>query len=452
MKKSVFICNECGFESPKWNGKCPECGAWNSFEETAAPEKTKSSTLTKKSVSAGDTVKLRDVDMTAEIRYKTGLSELDRVLGGGLVKGSAVLLGGEPGIGKSTLLLQICEYLCAERTVLYISGEESLRQIKLRAERLGVKSDNLRLQAACDAETIVATIEITRPDIVIIDSIQTMRIDSITSGAGSITQVRECANLFLHTAKSLEIPFFIVGHVNKDGGIAGPKVMEHIVDTVLLFEGERHYSYRILRAVKNRFGSTNEIGVFDMTGEGLVAVDNPSAMLLDGRPRGISGCAVAAILEGSRPILAEVQALVNKTGTAYPVRVASGLPGQRVAVLLAVLEKRAGMYISKLDVFINVVGGLRPDEPALDLPVSLSLYSAVFDKPVDAETAAFGEVGLGGELRSVQSAERRIKEAERLGFRRIIIPKSCAKNLNQKKFDIEICAVNNLRQAFDLIN
>jgi DNA repair protein RadA/Sms len=452
MKKSVFVCNECGAQTPKWNGKCPECGAWNSFVETALPEKAKGGSVKKSTASAADTIKLSDVDMTSEIRYKTGLSELDRVLGGGLVKGSAVLLGGEPGIGKSTLLLQICEYLCAENDVLYISGEESLRQIKLRAERLGVKSDNLRLQSACDAEAIAATIEINRPDIVIIDSIQTMRIDGLTSGAGSITQVRECANLFLHTAKNLEIPFFIVGHVNKDGGIAGPKVMEHIVDTVLLFEGERHYSYRILRAVKNRFGSTNEIGVFDMTGEGLIAVDNPSAMLLDGRPRGISGCAVAAILEGSRPILAEVQALVNKTGTAYPVRVASGLPGQRVAVLLAVLEKRVGMFISKLDVFINVVGGLRPDEPALDLPVSLALYSAVFDKPVDAETAAFGEVGLGGELRSAGSAERRIKEAERLGCKRIIIPKSNVKNLNLSKFDIEICAVSNLRQAFEIIN
>jgi DNA repair protein RadA/Sms len=451
MKKSVFVCNECGFITPKWNGKCPDCGAWNSFEETAPPEKQKSGGSLKKSTPPAATVRLSEVDMTSEIRYKTGLSELDRVLGGGLVKGSAVLLGGEPGIGKSTLLLQICEFLCGERTVLYISGEESLRQIKLRAERLGVKSGNLSLMSACDAETIVSTIMNTRPDIVIIDSIQTMKIDGISSGAGSISQVRECANLFLHTAKDLEIPFFIVGHVNKDGGIAGPKVMEHIVDTVLLFEGEKHYSYRILRAVKNRFGSTNEIGVFDMTGEGLRAVDNPSAMLLDGRPRSISGCAVAAVLEGSRPILAEVQALVNKTGTAYPQRVASGLPIQRTAVLLAVLEKRAGMFMSKLDVFINVVGGLRPDEPALDLPVALALYSAVFDKPVDPETAAFGEVGLGGELRSVQNAERRIKEAERLGFRRIIIPKTNIKNLNQKNFDIEICAVPDLRRAFELI-
>jgi DNA repair protein RadA/Sms len=452
MKKSVFICNECGYESPKWNGKCPECGAWNSFEETALPEKSKSGAVKKSSAAAAETVRLSEVDMTAEIRYKTGLSELDRVLGGGLVKGSAVLLGGEPGIGKSTLLLQICEYLCENGTVLYISGEESLRQIKLRAERLGVHSENLRLQSACDAEAIVATIETLRPDIVIIDSIQTMRLENISSGAGSITQVRECANLFLHTAKNLEIPFFIVGHVNKDGGIAGPKVMEHIVDTVLLFEGERHYSYRILRAVKNRFGSTNEIGVFDMTGEGLTAVDNPSAMLLDGRPRGISGCAVAAVLEGSRPILAEVQALVNKTGTTYPARVANGLPGQRTAVLLAVLEKRAGIFMSKLDVFVNVVGGLRPDEPALDLPVSLALYSAVTDKPIDAQTAAFGEVGLGGELRSVQSAERRIKEAERLGFRRIIVPKTNMKNLNTKKLNIEICAAQNLREAFEIVS
>jgi DNA repair protein RadA/Sms len=453
LKKSIFICRECGFETPKWNGKCPECGEWNTFEEAEAPAKPLKSAKTAVfgGKSAGTTVALSDVDMKSEIRYKTGLSELDRVLGGGLVKGSAVLLGGEPGIGKSTLLLQICQFLCAERTVLYISGEESLRQIKLRADRLGVTAANLRLMSANDAETVVSSIAANRPDIVIIDSVQTMRIESINSGAGSITQVRECANFFLRTAKDFEIPFFLVGHVNKDGGIAGPKVMEHIVDTVLLFEGEKHYYYLILRAVKNRFGSTNEIGVFDMTGEGIRAVDNPSAMLLDGRPRGISGCAVAAVLEGSRPILAEVQALVNKTGTAYPQRVASGLPFQRTAVLLAVLEKRAGMFMSKLDVFINVVGGLRPDEPALDLPVALALYSAVFDKPVDPETAAFGEVGLGGELRSVQNAERRISEAERLGFRRIIIPKTNLKNLNQKNFDIEICAVQNLRQAFEII-
>jgi DNA repair protein RadA/Sms len=453
VKKSIYICRECGFETPKWNGKCPECGEWNTFEEAEAPAKPSKSGKTSGAAakSAGAVVKLSDVDITSEIRYSTGLSELDRVLGGGLVKGSAVLLGGEPGIGKSTILLQICEYLCAERSVLYISGEESLRQIKLRADRLGVHSPNLRLMSENDAETIVSTIAAIRPDIAIIDSIQTMRIESISSGAGSITQVRECANLFLHTAKNFEIPFFLVGHVNKDGGIAGPKVMEHIVDTVLLFEGEKHYSYRILRAAKNRYGSTNEIGVFDMTNEGLRAVDNPSAMLLDGRARGISGCVVAAVLEGSRPILAEVQALVNKTNAAFPQRVASGLPFQRTAVLLAVLEKRAGMFMSKLDVFINVVGGLRPDEPALDLPVALALYSAVFDIPVDDKTAAFGEIGLGGELRSVQNAERRIKEAERLGFERIIIPKSNLKNLSPQKSQIEILAVSNIKQAFDII-
>jgi DNA repair protein RadA/Sms len=454
VKKSIFICRECGFETPKWNGKCPECGEWNTFEEAEAPAKsakTAKSFAGNAAKAAGSVVSLADVDMKSEIRYETGLSELDRVLGGGLVKGSAVLICGEPGIGKSTLLLQICEFLCAAKTVLYISGEESLRQIKLRADRLGVKSGNLRLMSENDAETVVATVAALRPDIVIIDSIQTMKIESISSGAGSITQVRECANLFLHTAKDYEIPFFLVGHVNKDGGIAGPKVTEHIVDTVLLFEGEKHYSYRILRAAKNRFGSTNEIGVFDMTGEGLRAVDNPSAMLLDGRARGISGCVAAAILEGSRPILAEVQALVNKTNAAYPQRVANGLPFQRTAVLLAVLEKRAGIFMSKLDVFINVVGGLRPDEPALDLPVALCLYSAVVDCPIDDKTAAFGEIGLGGELRSVQNAERRIKEAERLGFERIIIPKSNMKNLNPQKSGIEILAVSNIKQAFELI-
>lgn len=450
--KSVYVCRECGFESPKWNGKCPNCGSWNSLEETEIIPKTKA-TIGVSAKSAGNDlsekiVSLADADTSLnEVRYKTGLGELDRVLGGGLVKGSLVLLGGEPGIGKSTLLLQICEFLGSSHTILYVSGEESIRQIKLRAQRLGVMSENLYLLAESDAVSICETVSINKPDIVIIDSIQTMSIREINSTPGSITQVRECTNLFMRTAKNEEIPFFIVGHVNKDGAIAGPKVMEHIVDAVLYFEGDRNLSYRILRAVKNRFGSTNEIGVFEMCESGLEQVENPSAMLLSGRPEGVSGCCVACTMEGSRPILAEVQGLVSKTGASNPRRVSTGFDFNRVWMILAVLEKRMGFYFGTLDVYVNIIGGLRITEPAADLPVAMALYSSLTDKPIDGKVIAFGEIGLGGEIRAVSHLEQRIAEARRLKFEKCIVPKHSLKSIRLPD-DIEVIGVNNLKEAF----
>ncbi|MBP5580913.1 MAG: DNA repair protein RadA, partial [Ruminococcus sp.] len=341
--KYVYTCNQCGYESTKWNGKCPSCGAWNSFEEelAEAPAGSRSSASAGSAADLSDSIlELEDIGADSDVRYDTGIGELNRVLGGGLVKGSLVLLGGEPGIGKSTLLLQICQFLGEEHSVLYVSGEESARQIKLRAQRLGVDTENLYILTATDAEAIAQTIASSAPDIAIIDSIQTMSISRIASSAGSITQVRECTNLFMHTAKNQEIPIIIVGHVNKDGAIAGPKVMEHIVDAVLYFEGERHQSYRILRAVKNRFGSTNEIGVFEMIDKGLREVDNPSQMLLEGRPHNVSGTCVACVMEGSRPILAEVQALAAKTSYSAPRRMVTGFDFNRLNIIIAVLEKR----------------------------------------------------------------------------------------------------------------
>lgn len=396
-------------------------------------------------------MKLGDIDINDDVRYSTGLKELDRVLGGGLVKGSIVLLGGEPGIGKSTMLLQICEFMGKDYTILYVSGEESVRQIKIRAERLGVDSKNLYLLSMTDAERICDTISAKKPDIVIIDSIQTMMLNGVNSSAGSISQVRECTNLFMRTAKSEEIPIFIVGHVNKDGAIAGPKVMEHIVDAVLYFEGERHLSYRILRAVKNRYGSTNEIGVFDMQDKGLVEVENPSLMLLSGRPKGVSGSCIACVMEGSRPIMTDIQALVTKSGYSVPRRTATGYDFSRTAIILAVLEKRAGLFYGTLDVYINVVGGLRIDDPAADLAVAMSLYSGLMDIPIDGKLAAFGEIGLGGEVRNVTSITQRIREAQHIGFEKCIVPKLSMRNIDAKDFKIEIIPVANIRQAFAVI-
>lgn len=453
--KSVYICNSCGFESPKWNGKCPGCNEWNTFEEAVTEVKTPASrakTVAKLVDMSDKIVKINDINSDYdEVRYNTGLGELDRVLGGGLVKGSLVLLGGEPGIGKSTLLLQICEHLGKGNTILYISGEESVRQIKLRADRLGVKSENLYILAQTNAEIICDIITKEKPGVVIIDSIQTMFMPDITSSHGSITQVRECTNLFMRTAKSEEIPMFIIGHVNKDGAIAGPKVMEHIVDAVLYFEGQRNLSYRILRAVKNRFGSTNEIGVFEMANVGLREVENPSLMLLSGRPTNVSGSCVACVMEGSRPILAEVQALVTKSSFTAPRRTATGFDYNRMAIIIAVLEKRMGMFFGTLDVYLNVVGGFRLDEPAADLSIALSLYSGLFDIPVNEKLIAFGEIGLGGEIRSISFAEQRISEAQRLGFEKCIVPNHCVKAIDKSKYSIEICGVSNLKQAFDIV-
>ena len=446
--RTVYVCRSCGYESPKWNGQCPSCKEWNTLEEVdALPAKASQRSVPRK---RAQITLLQDIDMSdsAEVRYDTGMEELNRVLGGGLVKGSLVLLGGEPGIGKSTLLLQICQYLSRERSVLYVSGEESARQIRLRAERLGASGDNLYILAESDAQTIADTASAEKPEIVIIDSIQTMSISEINSAPGSITQVRECTNLFMRLAKSEEIPFFIVGHVNKDGAIAGPKVMEHIVDAVLYFEGDRNLSYRILRAAKNRFGSTNEIGVFEMTDTGLEQVENPSQMLLSGRPHGVSGCCVACTMEGTRPILAEVQALVSKSGSNAPRRVSTGYDFNRLWMILAVLEKRLGFYYSSLDVYVNIIGGLRLTEPAADLPVAMALYSSLTDKPIGDNVIAFGEIGLGGEIRSVSHLEQRIAEARRLGFTKCIVPRHALKNI-KKYDDIEVVAASNLRQAFE---
>ena len=383
-------------------------------------------------------------------RYGTGMRELDRVLGGGIVRGGLMLIGGDPGIGKSTLLLQICEHLGVEHTILYVSGEESEGQIKLRADRLGVTGEKLLVLCENDLDTILAAIQEQKPDVVIIDSIQTMNLAEVASASGSVTQVRECTSAIMRLAKRLDISAFIVGHVNKDGAIAGPKVMEHIVDCVLYFEGDRHSSYRLLRCVKNRFGSTNEIGVFEMGESGLVEVENPSMMLLSGRPLNVSGACVACTIEGTRPMLAEVQGLVSPTGFGNPRRMATGFDYNRLSLILAVLEKRAGYLFSNLDTYVNVVGGLWLDEPAVDLPVALALISGLKDVTVDSNTVAFGEIGLTGEIRSVSNVDLRITEAARMGFKRVIVPYHNLSSLT-KRDNIEVIGVKTVREAFEEI-
>ncbi len=447
--KTVYVCTECGYNSPKWNGQCPSCRRWNTMEEeiAVAGGAKGSSFVDEVMLEASEPQNIKDIGTEDEHRYFTGVGELDRVLGGGLVKGSLVLLSGDPGIGKSTLLLQICRYLCRGLKVLYVSGEESVRQIKLRANRLGVESENLYLISQTNVEAIINTIAKFKPDVVMIDSIQTMSLSTVSSSTGSITQVRECTNAFMKTAKTAEIPIFIVGHVNKDGAIAGPKVLEHIVDTVLYFEGDRNMSYRILRATKNRFGSTNEIGVFEMQSEGLVEIPNPSKMLLSERPTGVSGSCVVCVMEGTRPILAEVQALVSKSGLAAPRRVSTGFDYSKMAMLIAVLEKRVGYFFGNLDAYLNIVGGLRLDEPAADLAVAAALVSSLVDRPVDEKALVFGEVGLAGEIRSVMNAEDRIREAARLGFHKCIIPKQNAAKLTQSIEEMEIIGVSNIKEA-----
>ncbi len=446
--KTLYICNECGQEYPKWQGRCNACGSWNTLEE-----KVQISTSSQKSSSVRLNINsIKGVDLKDETRYNTGMAELDRVLGGGLVKGSLVLLSGDPGIGKSTLLLQICNSLANDKKVLYISGEESERQIKLRAERLGVCSEGLYISSCTDCDAIIEGIREEKPEVVIIDSIQTMQISSIQSVPGSLVQVRECTQCFMQMAKSLDISVFLVGHVNKDGGIAGPKVLEHIVDTVLYFEGDNKLSYRILRAAKNRFGSTNEIGVFEMLDKGLCEVKNPSAMLLSGRPAGVSGITVLCTMEGTRPILAEVQALVSKTAFTAPRRVSAGFDYNRLCVLLAVLEKRAGFLFGAFDVYINIIGGLRIDEPASDLAIAIALYSGLTDKATGDDLAVFGEVGLGGEIRAVSHIRERVREAARLGFTKCIVPKASLKDLDKSEnYNISIYGVANLRQAFKVL-
>lgn len=392
---------------------------------------------------------LSEIGVDGENRWKTGLKELDRVLGGGIVPGCLMLIGGDPGIGKSTLLLQICEHISKKLKILYVSGEESKRQIKLRAQRLNVHSDNIYILCETDADSIIEHINAEMPGLVIIDSIQTMSLGAVSSTPGSVTQVRECTSAIMRAAKAKDIPVFIVSHVNKDGAIAGPKVMEHIVDSVLYFEGDRNTAYRILRCMKNRYGSTNEIGVFEMCDNGLSEVENPSMMLLSGRPLNVSGTCVACMMEGTRPLLAEVQGLVTPTGFGNPRRMATGFDYNRLSLLLAVLEKRAGYFFSNQDAYINVVGGMRLDEPAADLPVALSLISSLKDVAISGDVVAFGEIGLAGEIRSISNTEARIGEAVRLGFKKILLPHQNLKNA-AKRPGIQIEGVKTLREAFEV--
>lgn len=449
--KTKFVCSQCGYESAKWYGQCPGCSSWNSFEEEIVRPSSVSKSSSGSSSAKLTAYKLKNIETDTEIRYKTGLKELDRVLGGGLVKGSLVLLSGDPGIGKSTILLQICQYLGQNLDILYVSGEESAGQIKLRAHRLDVNTENLEILCDSDMESICEYIRQEKPNLVIIDSIQTVGIQGLSSSTGSVTQVRECTNLLMNTVKALNIPSIIVGHVNKDGNIAGPKVLEHIVDAVLYFEGERHMSYRILRAVKNRYGSTNEIGVFEMTDTGLSDVENPSLVLISGRPKNTSGSCVMCVMEGSRPILAEVQALVTSTNFGNPRRMTNGFDYNRLAMIIAVLEKRAGYFFGNTDAYINIAGGLKVDEPASDLSVALSLISSLKDEPIKEDVIAFGEIGLGGEIRGVGNCEQRVKEAARLGFFKCIIPYHNFKNLNMKnlKDSIEIIPARTIRAAYE---
>ena len=449
--KTVFVCGECGYETPKWVGKCPGCGEWNTMvEDVRLPQKAAVSAAPRPAHTFS-AMPLSQINAADEHRFVTGISELDRVLGGGIVKGSVILLSGDPGIGKSTILLQVCNALQGDIKILYVSGEESAIQIKLRAKRIGVESDAVSVMTETDVQTVCEYINSARPDLVMIDSIQTMQHPDISSSPGSIVQVRESANLLLRTGKSLDIPIFIVGHVNKGGDIAGPKVMEHIVDTVLYFEGERNQSYRILRAIKNRFGSTNEIGVFEMTETGLAEVENPSAMMLSGRMSDVSGGCITCIIEGTRPILAEVQGLVAATGFGNARRTAAGFDYNRLNLLLAVLEKRLGLMFSNLDTYINIVGGIRRDEPAADLAVAMALVSGLRDIPIDENTIAFGEIGLSGELRSVPRAQARVNEAERMGFTRCILPTACLKQINSAPGGIKLIGVKRLSDAVAFI-
>ena len=447
--KTVFYCTECGNETPKWQGRCPACGAWNTLEEhtekPAAPGRAKSAPVG----GSRRPQKLSQVDTEGEIRFSTGMGELDRVLGGGAVGGSLVLVGGAPGIGKSTLLLQICSCLCQGRKVLYVSGEESERQLKLRAQRLGVEPEGLYILSETQMTDILEAVNELQPDVLIADSIQTLYTDTNDSLPGSISQVKECTMILMNLAKAQRITVFVVGHINKDGNIAGPKVLEHMVDCVLYFEGDPNSSYRLLRAAKNRFGSTNEIGVFEMGDHGLIEVPNPSQMLLDGRPSGESGTCVACVMEGTRPVLAEVQALVAKTSFNVPRRTADGFDFNRAALLLAVAEKRGGMKLSLFDAYINVIGGLRLDEPGADLPVILAVASSYRDRPIADELVAMGEVGLTGEIRSVSHMNQRLSEIARLGFKACILPKSGSEKLDVPA-GLTVYRVRNIREAIEV--
>ncbi len=450
-KVTVYFCQSCGHESSKWMGQCPGCREWNTFVEESvekkAAGKAKDSSSAKEELR---TSKISEIDMQSKERMGTGFVELDRVLGGGVVQGSLVLVGGDPGIGKSTLLLQVCRSLAESRDVLYISGEESLQQIKMRAQRIGEFSDNLQLFCETGMERIEQVVERQKPKVVIIDSIQTMYSEEVGSAPGSVSQVRETTGRLLQIAKGMGITIFIVGHVTKEGVVAGPRVLEHMVDTVLYFEGDRHAAYRILRGVKNRFGSTNEIGVFEMREGGLAEVANPSEFMLNGKPKGASGSVVACSIEGTRPILAEIQALVCHTNFGIPRRTAAGTDLNRVNLLMAVLEKRAGMSLSSCDAYVNIAGGIRMNEPAIDLGIVMALASSFRDKAIDEKIICFGEVGLSGEVRAVNMAQQRVAEARKLGFDRCILPKVSISVLTDTK-GIQIIGVGTIREAIGQI-
>jgi len=453
-EKTIFYCTECGNETPKWMGQCPACKSWNSLVEQPSEAKRKSGGEKRASAIHGISMHrpkaMEDVETTDQLRFATGLKELDRVLGGGAVKGSLVLVGGAPGIGKSTLMLQICEYLCAFSTVLYVSGEESERQIKLRAERLKVRGQGLFLYAETKLEDVLEAVSEQKPDVLIVDSIQTLYHSEMTAAPGSVAQVKECTMALMQLAKGQGITVFVIGHVNKEGSIAGPKVLEHMVDCVLYFEGEQHNTYRILRAAKNRFGATNEIGVFEMGEIGLEEVPNPSEMLLSGRPQDTPGTCVTCIMEGVRPVLAEVQALVAPTAFGNPRRTSNGFDYNRSMMLLAVLEKRGGLLVGSCDAYINVIGGLSVDEPAADLAMVIALASSFRDKPVPGTLAAMGEVGLTGELRAVNGLNQRLSEVQRLGFTQCLIPARNSGKLNEPE-GLRLIRVKNIREALAVL-
>lgn len=447
-KKSVFFCQNCGHEENKWLGQCPMCKEWNTFvEETVSVTKSSTVKLSKEA----EIVALKDITINNEERILTRIGELDRVLGGGIVPGSLVLVGGDPGIGKSTLLLQVCQKLCEDKKqVLYISGEESLGQIKLRANRMGEFREELYLLCETNLEVIRSVIDKRRPDIAVIDSIQTMYSEEVASAPGSVSQVRESTNIFMQLAKGLGISIFIVGHVTKEGTVAGPRVLEHMVDTVLYFEGDRHASYRILRGVKNRFGSTNEIGVFEMRQNGLVEVENPSEFMLNGKPEHASGSIVACSMEGTRPILIEIQALVCNSNFGVPRRTAAGTDYNRVNLLMAVLEKRLGLHLSNYDAYVNIAGGVKMNEPAIDLGIVMAIASSYKNIAVDEKAIVFGEVGLSGEVRAVSMPEQRVAEAKKLGFETCIIPEVCVDMVKGVQ-GIKIVGVKNIGDAIQLL-
>lgn len=448
-KKTVFFCQNCGHEESKWLGQCPACKEWNTFvEEKVTVSRGSTSAASEAGKErASKVVTLSSVSVEEDERIRTGIAELDRVLGGGIVQGSLVLVGGDPGIGKSTLLLQVCQRLSdAGKNVLYISGEESLKQIKLRADRMGRFSDSLYLLCETNLDLIRQTIERQKPDVVVIDSIQTMYNEEVGSAPGSVSQVRESTNVLMQLAKGMNIAVFIVGHVTKEGTVAGPRVLEHMVDTVLYFEGDRHASYRILRAVKNRFGSTNEIGVFEMRQNGLVEVENPSEYMLSGKPENASGSVVACSMEGTRPILLEIQALVARTNFGMPRRTAAGTDYNRVNLLMAVLEKRLGMNLGNCDAYVNIAGGIKMNEPAIDLGIVMALVSSYRNRPIDEKTIVFGEVGLSGEVRAVNMPEQRVAEAKKLGFETCILPEVCMKTVKDVK-GIKLLGVKSVNEA-----